>query len=70
MPSDESSPVHRKLFGWSSVVIHPVMPQKTQQLWQRLGWVPDEELADGLKWGGLRPGSKVTPGPALFPRKP
>ena len=53
-----------------SVVIHPVMPQKTQQLWQSFGWVPDEDLADGLKWGGLRPGSKVAPGPALFPRKP
>ena len=51
-----------------SVVTHPVMPQKTQQLWQSLGWVPDDEPADGLKWGGLRPGAVVTPGPTLFPR--
>ena len=53
-----------------SVVIHPVMHQKTHQLWQSLGWEPDEDLADGLEWGGLRPGSKVTLGPVLFPRKP
>ena len=52
-----------------SVVIHPVMPQKTQQLWRTLGWVPEDELADGLTWGGLRPGSVVSPGPPLFPRK-
>ena len=52
-----------------SVAIHPVMPQKTQQLWQSLGWVPDDKLANGLNWGGLRSGSAVTPGPPLFPRK-
>ncbi len=53
-----------------SVLISPVMPEKTVQLWRSLGWTPGDELADGLNWGGLSPGSKVTPGPALFPRKP
>ena len=52
-----------------SVLIHPVMPQKTQELWQCLGWMPDGDLSEGLKWGSLRPGSVMTPGPPLFPRQ-
>lgn len=51
-----------------SVLIHPIMPGKTRELWQGLGWVPYDDLADGLEWGGLRPGSVATLGPPLFPR--
>ena len=51
------------------VLIHPVMPQKSQELWQCLGWTPDGDLSEGLKWGNLRPGSVITPGPPLFPRQ-
>ena len=66
--------VHRVLYTASealrlvSVLIHPVMPDKTEELWRRLAWVPDAELSNGLAWGGLRPGSTVTLGPPLFPK--
>ena len=45
-----------------SVLISPVMPDKARQLWESLGWTPEGNLSEGLKWGGLRPGSEVTPG--------
>ena len=51
-----------------SVLIHPVMPGKTRELWERLGWVPDADLLEGLRWGGLRPGSVATLRVPLFPR--
>ena len=51
-----------------SVLISPVMPDKARQLWESLGWTPEGNLSEGLKWGGLRPGSEVTPGSPLFPR--
>ncbi len=51
-----------------SVLIHPVMPEKTRALWQRLGWVPNDDLLEGLRWGSLRPGSVATLGAPLFPR--
>jgi methionyl-tRNA synthetase len=51
-----------------SVLLHPVMPERTADLWRRLGWRPSEPLQDGLDWGRLRPGSPVVAGPPLFPR--
>ena len=51
-----------------SVLIHPVMPWKTRELWQRLGWAPDDDLLESLRWGSLRPGSVAMLGPPLFPR--
>ena len=51
-----------------SVLIHPVMPGKTREIWQRLGWVPDDDLSRGLKWGALRPGSVATVRAPLFPK--
>ncbi|MBN1979742.1 MAG: class I tRNA ligase family protein [Anaerolineae bacterium] len=51
-----------------SVLLHPVMPERTAELWHRLGWRPPEPLRDGLDWGGLQPGLHVIPGPPLFPR--
>ena len=51
-----------------SVLIHPVMPAKTWELWQRLGWVPDDDLSRGLRWSALRPGSVATVRAPLFPR--
>jgi methionyl-tRNA synthetase len=52
----------------ASVLLYPVMPGCMPQVWHRLGWQPPERLAEGLAWGGLRPGVPVTPGPPLFPR--
>ena len=51
-----------------SVLIHPVMPGKTRELWQCLGWTPDDDLLEGLKWGALHPGSVATLRAPLFPR--
>ena len=51
-----------------SVLILPVMPGKTRNLWQRLGWVPDDDLIESLRWGVLRPGSVATWRSPLFPR--
>ncbi|MCY3959466.1 MAG: methionine--tRNA ligase [Chloroflexi bacterium] len=51
-----------------SILVHPVMPDKTREIWQCLGWRPDGELTEGLKWGTLRPGSTATRRPPLFPR--
>ena len=51
-----------------SVLLHPVMPGKTRELWHSLGWTPSGDLSEGLEWGGLLPGSAVTLGRPLFPR--
>jgi methionyl-tRNA synthetase len=52
-----------------SVLLHPVLPERTAELWRRLGWQPPERLGKGLAWGGLRPGTEVVAGPPLFPRE-
>jgi methionyl-tRNA synthetase len=58
-----------------SVLLHPVLPERTGELWQRLGWTPPERLGEGLEWGGLRPGGDLScgqvavAGPPLFPRE-
>jgi methionyl-tRNA synthetase len=51
-----------------AVLLHPVMPERTAELWRRLGWQPPQLLADALAWGQLQPESIVTAGPPLFPR--
>ncbi len=51
-----------------SVLLHPVMPEKTADLWRQLGWQPPEPLGEALTWGHLKPGSPTNPGQALFPR--
>ena len=67
-------PVKRVLYNASealrlvSVLLHSVMPGKTRELWHSLGWTPGSDLSEGLDWGGLLPGSRVTLGLPLFPR--
>ena len=53
-----------------SVLLWPVMPECMSELWRRLGWSPPADLAEGLVWGGLTPGTLVVQGPPLFPRTP
>ena len=50
-----------------SVLLHPVLPERTAELWRRLGWAPPERLGEGLAWGELRPGTAVVAGSPLFP---
>ena len=52
-----------------SVLLHPVLPERTVEVWERLGWEAPERLGEGLAWGGLRPGTSVVAGPPLFPRE-
>ncbi len=51
-----------------SVLLHPVLPERTAELWRRLGWDPPAPLGDGLTWGRLVPGTPVVDGEPLFPR--
>lgn len=57
----------------ASIGLYPVMPTKMTQLWAALGVSYDAEGSDAdfaawTTWGGLKPGSTVTKGDALFPR--
>jgi methionyl-tRNA synthetase len=51
-----------------SVLLHPVMPEKTAELWHQLGWLPPQSLHNTHSWGCLQPGSQTNPGKPLFPR--
>jgi methionyl-tRNA synthetase len=52
----------------TSILLQPVLPERTAELWRRLGWQPPEPLRDGLTWGQLLPGGAIVAGPPLFPR--
>jgi methionyl-tRNA synthetase len=51
-----------------SVLLWPVLPERTEELWRRLGWSPPASLSDALQWGELQPGTPVVEGPPLFPK--
>jgi methionyl-tRNA synthetase len=51
-----------------SVLLAPVLPDRTAELWRRLGWQPPIDLREGLHWGSWQPGSRVETGEPLFPR--
>ncbi|WBB57809.1 methionine--tRNA ligase [Streptomyces sp. WMMC500] len=57
-----------------AVLLHPVMPRTSQQLWSSLGAEPtlgplaDQRLAEAAEWGRLPAGARVTKGAILFPR--
>ena len=56
-----------------SVIIRPILPQAAARLWGQLGCegylgkIEDQRL-DQLKWGTLRPGTKVGKPEPIFPR--
>jgi methionyl-tRNA synthetase len=52
------------------VLAHPVIPDATQKIWEQLGQAGKlgDQRIDQLKWGGLRPGTKVSRPEAVFPR--
>ncbi len=61
----------------ASLLLWPVMPERMEELWRRLGCgryaeaVANKgrgELAAWVKWGGLEPGTAIEKGAALFPR--
>ncbi|MFE5186822.1 methionine--tRNA ligase [Streptomyces sp. NPDC056628] len=57
-----------------AVLLHPVMPETSRRLWDSLGAEPslgplaDQRVQDAGAWGRLPAGTRVTKGPALFPR--
>ena len=53
----------------ATVLLQPVIPEKTTELWRRLGWQPPQQLSEGLDWGLLTVGTAVTSGSPLFPRE-
>jgi methionyl-tRNA synthetase len=57
---------------WLSVMLWPVMPEKSDAIRQQLGLTPMMPTVDldlwPSAWGGLSPGTKTRPGAPLFPR--
>ena len=56
-----------------AVLLHPVMPETCEKLWESLGAntlgaLSEQRIADVANWGTLPAGSKVTKGAVLFPR--
>jgi methionyl-tRNA synthetase len=51
-----------------SILLWPVMPERVEELWRRLGWHPPGNLREGLRWGGLQSGVEMISGPPLFPK--
>jgi len=52
------------------VLAHPVIPDATQKIWQQLGQpgkLADVRI-DQLKWGDLKPGTRIGKPEAVFPR--
>jgi methionyl-tRNA synthetase len=54
----------------SAVLLHPVMPNKMSELLRQLGWELDGVpiWSEQARWGLLKPGTLLKPGPYLFPR--
>jgi methionyl-tRNA synthetase len=53
-----------------AVLAHPVIPDATQKIWEQLGQpgkVSDVRI-DQLKWGALKPGTRIGKPEAVFPR--
>jgi methionyl-tRNA synthetase len=56
---------------WLAILLHPVMPERMEEMWRRLGTSTDiaADWATSLAaWGGLESGATIATGEALFPR--
>ena len=54
-----------------AVYLFPFMPSTAEKMWKQLNLAHDiagVTLQIESQWGGLRPGTKICKGPALFPR--
>jgi methionyl-tRNA synthetase len=54
-----------------AVLVSPAMPQAAGRLWAQLGIedpLKEQRLPAAARWGGLRPGTRIRRGDALFPR--
>jgi methionyl-tRNA synthetase len=53
-----------------TVLAHPVIPDATREIWRHLGQagrIEDYPL-DKLRWGGLKPGTRISKPESVFPR--
>lgn len=55
---------------WLSVLLYPVMPEATREIWHQLGLQgsPDKFDPKELKWGGLEEGTAIREVKPIFPR--
>lgn len=55
---------------WLSVILYPVMPTATMEIWEQLGLSesPDSVVPGDLKWGGLEEGKPIGEVNPIFPR--
>ena len=55
---------------WLSVLLYPIMPNATREIYAQLGLTEDLSTIDPaqLKWGGLPDGTQISEIKALFPR--
>ena len=53
-----------------SVLLFPVLPQSSERIWKQLGCEGSlyEQKPEDLRWGGLRPGTRVGKPEIIFPR--
>jgi methionyl-tRNA synthetase len=53
-----------------AVLAHPIIPEATQRIWEQLGQRGNlgEVRIDQLKWGELKPGTRIGKPEAVFPR--
>lgn len=59
-----------EILRWLSVMLHPVMPEATQKIYQQIGLTEDISKLDPkeLKWGGLPSGTQTGEVAPVFPR--
>ncbi|HEV2618869.1 MAG TPA: methionine--tRNA ligase subunit beta, partial [Acidobacteriaceae bacterium] len=58
---------------FTTALLYPILPYATASVWRQLGLGDIEEAArngelKNLRWGGLKPGTKLGPLAAIFPR--
>jgi methionyl-tRNA synthetase len=51
-----------------ALLLSPVMPEKCRQIQKQIGVADDNIVAAQFTWGGLKAGTKIQSGEALFPR--
>lgn len=52
----------------AGILLYPVMPEKTRQLLNQIGWKEEVRYSDAEKTGLLKAGTPLTKGEMLFPR--
>ncbi|NIA18455.1 MAG: class I tRNA ligase family protein [Actinobacteria bacterium] len=53
-----------------ALMVYPFMPETAEKIYESLGLglIENVKFEEAIKWGGLKPGTKVKKGDSLFPR--